>query len=196
MGRGEVWLTAGYFLASQQVLTAHFASGTVHYRYPDPNTLVTFYVIYVPDLPQWVTINDFTEDHKDKLVALQVTLNLCLYTYRTTMQFGATETTEVSKVTDLKWQNGSQLDGSTSYPTVTTTYGSDTFWMYQNNVKSFNQHLAYETFVGSASLNNLGPEPGFNTTTGDTARMITQSYMVAGLVSKDYLIFQTILLSA
>lgn len=152
------------------------ASNTPNYKYPDINTLVQFYIIYVPDLTEWATL-DYTEDHKEKLVALQATLNLCLYTYATRMTFGVTRTAQFAKSPDLGWQTGtaSGPDENTSFQTVTTTHDSETFWMSQLNVKSFNDYLSLQTFTGSASMRPAGPSGGGNTTETDTVRVIASS---------------------
>ncbi|KAL8638451.1 MAG: hypothetical protein Q9228_004399 [Teloschistes exilis] len=152
------------------------ASNTPNYKYPDINTLVQFYIIYVPDLTEWATL-DYTEDHKEKLVALQATLNLCLYTYATRMTFGVTRTAQFAKSPDLDWQSGtaSGPDENTSFQTVTTSHDSETFWMSQLNVKSFNDYLSLQTFTGSASMRPAGPSGGGNTTETDTVRVIASS---------------------
>lgn len=149
------------------------ASNPTTFTYPDINTLVQFYVIYVPDLTVWETF-DHTEDHKDVLVALQATLNLCLYTYSSNMTNGVTNTTQISKETDLDWQIGEPnfIDGSSGNRTVITTLASETFWMSQPNVISFNAFLSYQTFTGSASI---GPDLLGNITENDNVRMIAAS---------------------
>ena len=158
------------------------ASDTFNHKYPEIYTLAQFYVIYVPDLDNWElsdqnTVTGFTKDHKKELIALQATLNLCLYTYQTNMTFGVTNTTQLSRITDLDWQTGSALedDGTISFPTVMTTYNGETFWMKEDNVKSFNDHLTLETFTGIASLRPTGPSGGGNSTTTDAATVITSS---------------------
>lgn len=74
------------------------------YTYPDINMLVQFYVIYAPDLKKWKSF-DNVDDHKGDLIALEVTLNLCLYIYNTTMRLGVTDTQEVGRTTISKWQH-------------------------------------------------------------------------------------------
>ena len=154
------------------------ASNPANFTYPDINTLVQFYVIYVPDFTVWEAF-DHTEDHKDVLVALQATLNLCLYTYSTNMTNGVTKTAQISKETDLDWQIGDANfnDGNSSFYTVNTTLASETFWMSQLNVKSFNSFLSYQTFTGSASMSSAGsaPDGEGNTTENDNVRMIAAS---------------------
>ena len=149
------------------------ASNPTTFIYPDINTLVQFYVIYVPDFTVWETF-DNSEDHKDVLVALQATLDLCLYTYSSNMTNGVTNTTQISKVTNLDWQIGGAniIDGTSGNQTVITTLGSETFGMSQPSVKSFNDFLSYQTFTGSASI---GPDLSGNITENDNVRMIAAS---------------------
>ena len=153
-------------------------SNPTNFNYPDINTLVQFYVIYVPDFTVWDTF-DYTEDHKDVLVALQATLNLCLYTYSSNMTNGVTNTTQISKVTDLDWQIGGAnfMDGTSGIQTVITTLGSETFGMSQPNVKSFNAFLSYQTFTGSASMRSAASAADSvgNITENDNVRMIAAS---------------------
>ena len=149
-------------------------------EYPDINTLVQFYVIYVPDLTVWDTSDfDYTEDHKDILVALQATLDLCLYTYSTNMTNGVTNTNEISKETDLDWQLGRATfdDSKTEFDTVTTMLDSETFWMSQLNVNSFNYFLTLQAFTGTASMRSAAstPDGGGNFTENDNVRMIAAS---------------------
>ncbi|KAL8703517.1 MAG: hypothetical protein Q9201_003302 [Fulgogasparrea decipioides] len=136
------------------------ASNTLNYKYPGINTLVQFYVIYVPNLTKWDKL-DLTEDHKDELVALQATLETCLYTYSTNMTFGVARTTEVSKMTDLDWQTGESTfdDKKTTFATVTTTHKSEEFWMSSASMRS----------------KESTPDVGGNITDNDNVRIIAES---------------------
>ena len=130
-----------------------------------------FYVIYVPDLTVWDTYDyDYTKDHKDVLVALQATLNLCLYTYYTNMMNGVTNTIQISKETDLDWQIGgaNSDDGKSSFSTVMTTLASETCWMSQVNVKSFNWNDS--GLIAKVPVAILGAETDGAVVTGITAR--------------------------
>lgn len=149
------------------------ASDPNNFSYPKINTLVEFYVIYVPDFKAWEPFEN-AKDQKDVLVALQATLNLCLYTYSSNMTNGVTNTTQISKLTDLDWQIDAEYfsDGTSDTRTVTTTHASETFWMSQSNVKSFNDFLSFQTFIGSASI---GPDIMGNITETDNVRMIAAS---------------------
>lgn len=150
------------------------ASDPFVYNFPEIYTLAQFYVIYVPDLDKWATY-DLTEDHKEEMVVFKATLNLCLYTYNTTMTFGVTKTDQVSKITNLDWQEGTEHVETTPFPTVTTRHGNETFWMSQLNIQSFNQHLALETFTGTATFKPKGPDGYGNLTQNDAVRAIAYS---------------------
>ncbi len=133
-------------------------SSTPPFTYPEINTLVQFYVIYVSDRNKWQSF-DHTEPHKDELVALQATLSLCLYTYNTSVTLFATETTTVSKETGLDWQTGEVLEdievGSKKVTkvtdTVTTTHHQESFWCTKLNMRSFFNFLSAEIFTGSVT---------------------------------------------
>ena len=119
------------------------------YKYPGRNTLIRFYVIYTPDPNFWAS-NDYVDDHKDQMVALQAELKLCVLTYNTTMTFGVTNTTELSRSTDLEWKVGQEITDKTQYSTTTTTQNSETFWMDDQNVQAFRAYLSLQTFRGTA----------------------------------------------
>ena len=131
------------------------------YSYPSINTLVQFYVIYVRDYAKWDTL-DMTNGHKDELIALKGTLNLCLYEYDTSTVSGETKTTELGQNTGQDWETGEAVedDNIVQFSTVTTTHDSETFWMKSDNIKSFTEFLSYETFVGFASLRSQAKAPG------------------------------------
>jgi len=119
------------------------------YTYPDNNTLVELYVIYAPDLNKWNLFNA-ADNHKGDLIALRVTLSLCLSTYNTTMMLGVTDTQEVSRSTISKWQKIRDDNGTMVFDTVSTTQHGETFGMEQSNVEALNNHLSAQTFVGKA----------------------------------------------
>ncbi|KAL8980961.1 MAG: hypothetical protein Q9205_004112 [Flavoplaca limonia] len=144
------------------------------YEPPGLDTLVQFYVIYVPDLTRWDDL-DFTEDHKDELVALQATLSLCLNTYHTNMTFGVTSTQLLSQETNLDWQTGTESFEGTSFRTVTATHDDETFWTSESNRNPFHNYLSLQTFTGSASMRSEGPDGGGNFTENDVVRRIAAS---------------------
>lgn len=116
------------------------------YTYPDNNTLVELYVIYAPDLNKW-NLFDAADNHKGDLIALRVTLSLCLYTYNTTMMLGVTDTQEVSRSTISEWQNIRYYNGTMFFDTNGETFGMDNQIM-----KAFNNYLSAQTFVGKAQM--------------------------------------------
>lgn len=152
------------------------ASSTFGYKYPEINTLVRFYTIYVPDLDVWATL-DYVEDHKEELIALETTLSLCLYSYNTTTTYGVTNTKQVGKLVDLDWQTGTGLqpDGKTSFDTAKTTHDTETFWMSKLNVDSFNKYLAIQIFSGYARYRPATVDGGGNTTSSDAVRVVADS---------------------
>ncbi|KAL8658221.1 MAG: hypothetical protein Q9226_001158 [Calogaya cf. arnoldii] len=144
---------------------------TANKQYERTNQLMRFYVIYVRNLTSWNEIKNFKRDHKDELTALQVTLDLCLYTYTTNMTFGVTSTTEVTKKTDLQWKVSTDPKRDTTY--METTNASETFSMSEINQWSWNNFLTYQTFLGAAQYRPRGgPE---NTTENDVVRSIANS---------------------
>ncbi|KAL9615217.1 MAG: hypothetical protein Q9167_000311 [Letrouitia subvulpina] len=146
---------------------------TADYKYPGLNTLVQFYVVYAPDLETWAA-NDHTKDHKSQLIALEATLKLCVYTYNSSMTFGVTSTTEISRSTDLNWQLGYDVSDQT-YPIINTTKDSEGFWMHQENMESFNTYLSLRTFTGSAQMQTDAIDFKDNSYTTDTVRAIAAS---------------------
>ncbi|CAO1602441.1 hypothetical protein XANCAGTX0491_006050 [Xanthoria calcicola] len=150
------------------------ASDTQDYTSLGLNTLIQFYMIYVPDFIIWDSL-DPTEDHKDELVALQATLSLCLNKYHTDMTFGVTDTNLISKETDLDWQTSSETFEPVSFDTVTVTHDAETFWMSGLNQGSFYKYLSLQTFTGSASMRSEEPDGGGNFTENDVVRVIAAS---------------------
>ncbi|KAL8678363.1 MAG: hypothetical protein Q9186_005288, partial [Xanthomendoza sp. 1 TL-2023] len=142
------------------------ASDTPNYKSPGLNTLVQFYVIYVSDFTRWDDL-DFTEDHKDELVALQATLSLCVKKYHTDMTFGVTDTTLLGKETELDWQTSSEVLEGTSFETLTATHDGEEFVMAESNQHSLYKYLSIQTFTGSASMRSDGPDGGGNFSESD-----------------------------
>ncbi|KAI9717822.1 MAG: hypothetical protein M1812_004551, partial [Candelaria pacifica] len=147
-------------------------------KYPT-NTLMQFYVIYVQDLTRWDNLDDYAKDHKDELVALQATLNLCLRTYKTSVTLGVTKTTETSRETNLDWQYETAYmdDGEhTEFPTVMTKHDSEEFWMSISMIQSIRSFLSHDIFTGTASMKHKTPGLGsVNTTGNDIVDVIAKS---------------------
>ena len=146
-------------------------------QYPDVprENLVQFYVIYAPDLAEWSAF-DYAEDHKDRLIALEASLSLCMNTYITTMKSGVTTTNLTSSETNIDWKPGKDVLGGTEYETVATTYDSETFWIYWLNVLGFRNYMSIVTFIGSAQYRPANPgEDDGNATSSDTIGVIASS---------------------
>ena len=151
----------------------------INHQYQGTNKLIQFYTIYVRDLTTWDEHQDYTKNYRDELTALQVTLSLCLYTYRTSMTFGVTNTTTISKETDLDWTQDSEINDGVSSDMMSTTYGSEKFSMDGFNQRSWNDFLTYETFLGSAQFRSAKPgQSGGNFTENDAVRSIANSVYV------------------
>ncbi|KAL8748303.1 MAG: hypothetical protein Q9184_007413, partial [Pyrenodesmia sp. 2 TL-2023] len=140
------------------------------------NTLIQFYVIYVPDFTTWDQL-DFTKDEKDELVALQATLSLCLNKYHTDMTFGVTNTTLLSKEIDLDWQASSEVVEGTSSNTTIVTHDGDNFVMGGSNQELFHLYLSNQIFIGTASMRSESesPDGGGNLTETDGVKSIAAS---------------------
>lgn len=121
------------------------------YTYPDKITLVEFYVIYASDLKKWHSVGK-TDNHQGDLVALRVTLSLCLYTYNTTMTLGITDTQEVSRSTTSEWQNFWENNGNIIFDTMSTVQHGERFGMDRQIIMAFNKYLSEQTFVGKAQM--------------------------------------------
>ena len=149
---------------------------TINNQYQGTNKLIQFYTIFVRDLTTWDKHQDFTKDYKNELTALQVTLSLCVYTYRTSMTFGVTETTTISKETNLNWiQDSETIDRITSNM-ISTTYRSEKFSMGEFNQRSWYDFFTYETFLGTAQFRSAKPnQDGGNFTSNDAVRSIANS---------------------
>ncbi|KAL8710173.1 MAG: hypothetical protein Q9220_005256 [cf. Caloplaca sp. 1 TL-2023] len=132
------------------------ASDTREYDLPDPNTLVEFYAVYLTDTT--VFDSDSEADFSDAVSALKGSLNLCVLSYQTQVVNGTTQTSELSRKTDLAWKIESKKvceHGTSSCEVIATTDGGDEYWIDTFNKRAFNQYLGLEIFRGysSAKLN-------------------------------------------
>lgn len=152
---------------------------TVNDQYQGTNKLIQFYTIYVRDLTTWDKHKDFTQDYKNELTALQVTLSLCVYTYRTSMTFGVTNTTTISKETNLDWIQDSETNDGVASNMISTTYGPERFSMGGFNQASWSDFFTFETFLGAAQFRSAKPgEEGGNFTENDSVRSVANSVYV------------------
>ncbi|KAL8669402.1 MAG: hypothetical protein Q9168_006002 [Polycauliona sp. 1 TL-2023] len=123
------------------------------YAFPGLNTLLDFYVIYLPDLQ---TLNFSSE--RNFTASLRVKkgmLKLGLSTLNTSMLFGATTTTEVGLITDLRWNTSQNTVDGTTYETISTTSadGSGEYSMGLSSRTYFNQLLSEAVFLGHGDFN-------------------------------------------
>ena len=129
--------------------TLFIGASNPNHSYPALNTLVEFYVIYLKNLS---VIEDFKPSYTNQVIALQGTLDLCLYRYETTMTNGITNTTQIDKLTDLDWQTSDIVSDdpliSTSAPGVTNTFSFN-----KNVAEYFRYYLSLVTFTGEATEN-------------------------------------------
>ncbi|KAI4234851.1 MAG: hypothetical protein L6R40_006640 [Gallowayella cf. fulva] len=152
------------------------ASNTVDgYTYPGLNTLVQFYVIYLPDLQ--VLKFGSRQNYTASLKVFKATLNLGLSTFQTSMLFGATKTTEISRITGLKWRMSQTMIGGAEYDTISTTPpdGSGDFSMCLSSRTYFNQLLSEAVFLGHGDFNRSTLLPDDNAYTTDAARLVGES---------------------
>lgn len=166
------WLQSHMQSANQSIwLGASNPSGD--YTFPGLNTLLQFYVIYLPDLQ---TLNNSAQNYTTSLRALKGTLDLGLSTLNTSMLFGATTTTEITLITDLKWRTSQTTINGTKHDIISTTPrdGSDEFWMGLSSRTYFNQLLSEAIFLGHGDFNQslLPDDIAYST---DAARLVGES---------------------
>lgn len=148
------------------------------YEYPQLNTLVEFYSIYVSDPDVFFPVS--TENSSDSVVALKGSLDLCLLSYTTHVVNGITQTVEVGRNEALAWHTESKEvcnDGTSFCNLVATSTGGEEYWMDSDNKKAFNQYLGLEIFRGYSSV-------GLNVATSDETGLIDTSPIIAGLASE------------
>ena len=123
--------------------------------YPDTpvnDTLIEFYIIYVPDLtvlPQ----NGGKTNYTGNLSALKGTLSLCAHTYNSSMQFGVTNTTLQAQETHLPWRHGSATNDNNLGGYVASVPGSsDTLFMNPMSMNGLSVWLITSTFNGTAIM--------------------------------------------
>ncbi|KAI4089333.1 MAG: hypothetical protein LQ344_005465 [Seirophora lacunosa] len=132
------------------------ASNSLGFK-PPGNTLVQFYVIYVPDLTSWSESMEYADakDHKEQLIALQATLSLCLHKYNSSMTSSVMNTALLGTDIDLDWQTSHEILEGRGFGTVTVTHDGERFWMSVLNQKSLYDYLSIQTFTGTASSSVL-----------------------------------------
>ncbi|KAL8946877.1 MAG: hypothetical protein Q9222_006782 [Ikaeria aurantiellina] len=146
------------------------------YEYPDLNTLVEFYTIYVSDTNAFSS--NFEGDFSDSVVALKGSLDLCVITYQTQLINGVTQTVELGRTTDLAWKTGRKevckdnTGRSTFCEVITSSTGGQEYWMDSANKKAFNQYLGLEIFHGYGSAGLDVVVSGYETGLIDTVSIM------------------------
>ena len=119
---------------------------------PINDTLIEFYIIYVPDLtilPQ----NGGKTNYTGKLAALKGTLSLCAHAYNSSMQFGVTSTKLQSQETHLHWRHGTATNDNNLGGYVASVPGSsDTLFMNPVSMNGLSVWLITSTFNGTAIM--------------------------------------------
>jgi hypothetical protein len=145
---------------------------------PINDTLIEFYIIYVPDLTI-VPIIDITVPPQDrekanytaKIAALKGTLSLCAHTYNSSMQFGVTQTTLQAQETDLLWRHDTTVEGGGYVASVPRT--SDTLFMNSRSMNGLSVWLITSTFNGTARM-KPPPPPNANVGPGQFATLASK----------------------
>lgn len=145
----------GSFVAGHNTLFIA-SSRTNEARYPDLSTLVEYYVIYQPDVetPLETPFGDGEMSfNKSMLAALKGTLSLCSYTYNSSMEFGVTTTTVVSKNTNLPWINDTAH--SVLRATIDSRPTPETLSIDEASLQSIAGWAQSGIFVGNASMGGV-----------------------------------------
>ncbi len=134
------------------------------------DTLIQFYIIYVPDLtvlPQ----NGGRTNYTGNLAALKGTLSLCAHTYNSSMQFGVTNTTLRAQETHLPWRHGTAVNDNNLGGYLASVPGtSDTLFMNPESMNGLSVWLITSTFNGTAIM---PPPPLAKSTDPDHPNAIT-----------------------
>ena len=132
------------------------------YQYPGINTLSEFYVIYLSDLS--VLSLDSKVNYTSKLVALKGTLNLCLYTYNSSMLDGTTTTTQLTQITNAVWISDTEVDNNARVGRISTTApgDSETYSLIASTVTAFNNYLGSSIFTGFANMDPAFSDNGLS----------------------------------
>ncbi|MCJ1475704.1 hypothetical protein MMC13_004367 [Lambiella insularis] len=143
---------------------------------PINDTLIEFYIIYVPDLTILPTTTSQTSrtNYTGKLAALKGTLSLCAYIYNSSMQFGVTNTTVQAQETHLPWQHGVAANDNNQAGYSSSVPGTnDTLFMNPASMNGLSVWLITSTFNGTAYMPPPAPAPttdptGTTTITNDS----------------------------
>ena len=139
---------------------------------PFNDTLIEFYVIYVPDLTILPTTSTSRTNYTGKLAALKGTLSLCANIYNSSMQFGVTNTTVQAQKTHLPWQQGlAANDNNQGGYNASVPGTSDTLFMDPMSMNGLSVWLITSTFNGTSYM----PPPATQTTDPTGATDITNN---------------------
>ena len=128
---------------------------------PINDTLIEFYIIYVPDLTILPPQSGGKTNYTGKLAALKGTLSLCAHTYNSSMQFGVTNTTLQAQETRLAWRHGNVANENNKGGYVASVPGSsDTLFMNPASMNGLSVWLITSTFNGTAEMPPPPSGPG------------------------------------
>lgn len=127
------------------------------YRYPKNHTLIEFYVVYTSD-PSLLG-SDPKANYTAGLVALKGTLDLCLYSYYSTVTSGVTKTTQLDVSTNLKWQSG-RMNITRKETPILKTIDADgkSYYITDDAILAFNNYLSSVIFQGSVEASSSSDE--------------------------------------
>ncbi|KAI9704771.1 MAG: hypothetical protein M1836_006551 [Candelina mexicana] len=119
---------------------------------PINDTLIEFYIIYVPDLTT-LAQNGGKTNYTGKLAALKATLSLCVHIYNSSMQSGITNTTLQARETHLPWRHGTAANDNKKYGyAVFVPKTSETLFMNPMSLNGLSVWLITSTFNGTVTM--------------------------------------------
>ncbi|KAL9099749.1 MAG: hypothetical protein Q9163_004794 [Psora crenata] len=130
---------------------------------PINDTLIEFYIIYVPDLTT-IPQDRRKINYTGKLAALKGTLSLCAHIYNSSMQFGVTNTKLLAQETHLSWRNGPAANDNNrqgylaSVPDIVPGT-NDTLFMNPMSMNGLSVWLITSAFNGTAIMPPPPPPP-------------------------------------
>lgn len=158
------------FTVKESGATLWIGTSQVNGGFPSgPDTLVNFYVLYLPDVS--VLALDSKPNVTASVVAFKGALNLCVQTYNTTIMNGDTFTTVKDTQKNLSWHSVSKTQQNRSINAISATdaKGSE-YWMEEVTRDTFNSYLAAATFFGESGAPTQ--DPNLNDATSDAARSL------------------------
>ncbi|KAL9110942.1 MAG: hypothetical protein Q9227_004557 [Pyrenula ochraceoflavens] len=140
------------------------------------NSLIDFYVIYYSDLSQLSMESNYTA----QLKAFKASLNLCLQTFRTSVNSGTTTTEETRRRTDLAWKKEPTTKDGVTFQILSTKVSDDpdTYSMSDSSIQDLNTYLSILIFTGAGQMQDPADLPtssdknNLNTFTSDAAHAL------------------------